>query len=46
MKENSNTVVENALDYIWHVLTKIHQIDSEKAKKIIKEEVDYLINTH
>lgn len=45
MKENPNTIVENVLNEVWDILIKRLQLDNSKAKSVIKEEVDYLLNS-
>lgn len=43
--ETPNGVAERALEKLWNTLTKECNVDSAKAKDIIKEEVDYLLNS-
>ena len=44
VKSNSQ-VVEEALAEIWNELVKVRQLDTEKAKSVILEEVNYLIQS-
>lgn len=43
--KSNNQVVEEALAEIWNELVKVRQLDTEKAKSIILEEVNYLIQS-
>lgn len=44
VKSNSQ-VVEEALVEIWNELVKVRQLDAGKAKSVILEEVNYLIQS-
>lgn len=43
--ETPNGVAEGVLEKLWVILTKDYNVDTAKAKDIIKEEVDYLLNS-
>lgn len=43
--ETPNGIAEGVLEKLWVILTKDYNVDSAKAKSIIKEEVDYLLNS-
>lgn len=45
MKRNPVTIVEDTLNGLLRVLIKVYNVDEAKAKQIIQEEVNYLINT-
>lgn len=43
--KSNNEVVQEALEEAWKELIKVRGLDADKAKKIIQEEVDYLIQS-
>lgn len=43
--ETPNGIAEGVLEKLWIILTKDYNVDIVKAKDIIKEEVDYLLNS-
>lgn len=45
MKTSPSTIIETTLNELWRILVSVQHLDAEKAKQIIKEEVDYFINS-